>query len=101
MEKSKKINKLMNNFTEDQNLKPQEQKIPSNSKQKLLAGMLLEAGIEFALIIAAPLIAFVYLGKKLDAHYNTKYLVILGIFIAIFISSMGIWSRIKQFKKLL
>ena len=74
---------------------------PSKNKQKIVGLMLFEAGIEFAVIIALPLIAFTLLGKWLDAKHNTHAYVIVGILLALALSVAGITKKIKDYKKIL
>lgn len=54
---------------------------------------------EFGLIIALPLLFFVYVGKYLDSHFNSKYFSILGIAIALFTSTTLIYRQIKKIIK--
>lgn len=73
----------------------------SKEKQKVVGLMLFEAGIEFAVIIAAPLIIFVLIGKWLDTKHNTHAYVIIGILLALAISVAGITKKIKDYQKIL
>lgn len=58
---------------------------------------LLELGIEFGLIIALPLIGLIILGLYLDKKYGTVPLFILiGLFVALGISSVMLYKRINQ-----
>ena len=70
-------------------------------KKPVSPTFLIEAGLEFAVILALPLGLFVYLGKKLDTKYNTHLFVILGLFLALGLSSYMIYKKINQYKKLL
>lgn len=64
--------------------------------------MLIEAGIEFAVIIGAPLWILIYLGQRLDSHFNTGYMwTLVGIFTALFVSGLVIYRRIIYYKSLL
>ena len=63
--------------------------------------MLFELGIEFALIIALPLIAFIYTGKWLDNKTNHHFFVIIGILLALALSSYMIYRKILDVKKML
>ena len=64
--------------------------------------MLIEAGIEFAVIIGMPLWIFIYLGQRLDSHFNTGYMwALVGIFAALFVSGLVIYRRILYYKSLL
>jgi len=62
---------------------------------------LLEIGIDFAAYLAVPLLIFIYSGKWLDARYNHHFFVILGIFIALGLSSYLIYKKIKAIKDLM
>lgn len=58
---------------------------------------LLEIGIEFGLIIAIPLIAFIAFGFYLDKTFQTVPVFILaGMFLALFISAYILYQKIKQ-----
>jgi hypothetical protein len=70
-------------------------------KQKVVGLLMFEAGTEFAFLIAAPLIGGVLLGKWLDTKTHHNFFVIIGILLAIVISSMSIYKRIKDYKNLL
>lgn len=61
--------------------------------------VIVEVGIEFAVIIALPLTAFVFLGKWLDAKYGTNFIVIIGILLALTLSSLAIGKKISDIKK--
>ncbi len=74
---------------------------PSKDKQKVVGLMLFEAGIEFAVIIALPLIVFTLLGKWLDTKHNTHAYVIVGILLALSISVAGITKKIKDYQRIL
>lgn len=63
--------------------------------------LLLELGLEFAVILALPLLVFVYLGKWLDQRLNTNFLVVIGILLALSFSSLLIYKKIIEVKKLL
>ena len=62
---------------------------------------LMEIGLDFALYLAIPLFAFVYAGKWLDAKYNHKFFVIIGIFLALGLSGYLIYKKIKAIKDLM
>lgn len=80
--------------------KASENSSPDGGK-KVLGFMLFEAGIEFALLIGAPLAVFIWAGQKLDARYHMNFFVIAAIFAALAFSSAAIWIRIKAYKKIL
>ncbi len=62
---------------------------------------LMEIGLDFALYLAIPLFAFIYAGKWLDAKYNHKFFVIIGIFLALGLSSYLIYKKVKSVKDLM
>ncbi len=81
---------------------PQEQnKPPKNEKQKAVLALMMEAGFEFAFLIAVPLVAGVLAGRFFDRKYNHHFFVIIGILLGLTISCISIWQRIKDYKKLL
>ncbi len=71
------------------------------AKKAALWSKLINFGLEFAVYIALPLIGFIYLGKWADAKLNTKFFVIIGIFLALGLSSYLIYKKIKEIKELL
>ncbi len=76
-------------------------KLVPKSKKIINAMSMFSAATDFGLIIALPLIVLVYIGKWLDNRYQTKYFVVLGLVLAITISSMGIYKQIKKLKELI
>jgi F0F1-type ATP synthase assembly protein I len=74
---------------------------PAKDKQKIVGILMLEAGIEFAFLIAVPLIAGLLLGKWLDRKYNQHFFVIVGILLGITITCIAVYQRIKDYKKML
>ena len=52
------------------------QNTPEDKKQnpkKIVGVLLMEAGLEFAFLIAGPLVAGIFSGKWLDAKFNTHF----------------------------
>lgn len=80
--------------------KPEIQKL-AKDKQKIVGVLMLEAGTEFAFLIAAPLIAGLLFGKWLDKKYNHHFFVIIGILLGITITCIAVSQRIKDYKKML
>ncbi len=76
-------------------------KPPKNPEQKLVGILMLEAGIEFAFLIAAPLLAGVLVGKWLDDKYHHNFFVIIGILAGLAITCFAIYKRIIDYKKML
>lgn len=74
---------------------------PSGKPPKNFWPLFVEAGFEFAFLIAVPLIAFVLLGKWLDTKYHKNFFQLLGIFAGLAVSCMSVWKRIKDYKNLL
>lgn len=71
------------------------------SKQRLVGLLMLEAGTEFAFLIAVPLIAGILAGKWLDSKYHHHFFIIIGMLLGIAITWIAIASRIKDYKKML
>ena len=63
--------------------------------------LLFEAGIEFAIFLALPLIAGVYLGKWLDAKYGTKFIIIICILLGLAFGWYMVFKKIKDLKNTL
>lgn len=75
-----------------------------NPNVKLFNAMsMFSVAVDFGLIIAIPLVGAVYLGRWLDSRYGTKHYILVCLFAALFISSVGIYKQIiklsKQIKK--
>jgi F0F1-type ATP synthase assembly protein I len=69
---------------------------------KLLNAMsLVSAGLDFAVILALPLIIGIYVGRYVDGKMGTKYWVIVGILLAMFASAVGIYRHTKRLAKLM
>lgn len=66
------------------------------SKKMFDALSMYSVAIDFALMIGVPLALFVYLGRWADRRFNTKYLVLIGILLALATSSVAIYSHIKK-----
>lgn len=66
------------------------------SKRIFNAISMYSVAMEFAFIIAFPLIAFVLIGRWADARYGTKYIVVIGIFLGLSTSVVGITKQIKK-----
>jgi len=80
---------------------PEEQPAPQKkSPQKIVGLLMLEAGTEFAFLIAVPLIAGLLAGKWLDRKYDRHFFVIIGILLGITITCFAVYSRIKDYKKM-
>ena len=73
----------------------------AQNKQKLFGLLMLEAGVEFAFLIGAPLIGFIFLGRWLDTRFNHHFFVLIGILLAIPLSGFMIYARTKEYQKLL
>ena len=63
--------------------------------------LLFETGIEFAVLLALPLLAFIYAGKWLDAKTNHHFFVIIGILAALALSAYMIYRKISDLKNFL
>ena len=82
-------------------LASEDKKKEDGNKKPVNSFLLFELGIEFAVIIALPLIGGIYLGQWLDMRYNQKFFVIIGILLALGLSSYMIYRKIKDVIKLL
>lgn len=71
----------------------------SEDKKKQLFTKAFAFSIEFGFSIAIPLIVFGLAGKWLDAKFGTKYLVFVGIVLAITSTTVWITKRIKEMVK--
>ena len=75
--------------------------INSNKVQKVASVLMLEAGFEFAFLIAGPLIFGLFIGKWLDRKTHNNFYVIVGILLGLAISSFAIAKRVNEYKKIL
>ncbi len=66
------------------------------SKKTVNYFLLFELGIEFAVMIAVPLVAFILGGRWLDQKFHTKFIVVIGILSAIAFSSYLISRKTKE-----
>ena len=66
------------------------------SKRIFNAVSMYSVAIDFAFMIAIPLIAFVFLGRWVDAKFNTKYFVLIGILLGISTSAVAVGKQIKK-----
>lgn len=71
---------------------------PKQSPKIFNAMSMISVGIDFAVMIAAPLIIFIYAGTWLDTRKGTKYWVIVGIVLALVTSTVGIRKQIIKLK---
>ena len=55
--------------------------------------LLFELGIEFAVILGLPLIGALYLGKWLDAKYETKFIIIICLLLGLALSWYMIFKK--------
>ncbi len=75
---------------------------PTTSSQKVFKAVsLYGVAIDFALIIAVPLILLILLGKFLDERYETKFFVLIGLVVALVISVIGLKNQIKRLQELM
>ena len=70
------------------------EKSETEKKQAAALYMMAELGLEFAFIIGIPLLGFIYLGKWLDTKYQHHFFVIIGLLLALALSSFTIYKRI-------
>ncbi len=74
----------------------------ATSSQKIFKAVsLYGVAIDFALIIAIPLIVLVWVGKFLDDKYETKFFILIGLAIALIVSIIGLKNQIKRLQELM
>lgn len=78
--------------------KPEENGKASEQKRLTFLKAFQIAG-EFGFIIALPLIGLGFLGKWMDARYHTKYFVLIGVLLAIGLSTAWLTKSIKDMLK--
>jgi uncharacterized protein (DUF697 family) len=81
-----------------------EQKTPNLIKEQKSVAMgyaLFEVGLEFAVMIALPLIGGILGGKWLDTRTGHHFFVIIGILTALALSSYMIYKKILQVKEMM
>jgi len=66
------------------------------SERMFKAVSMYSVAIDFALILALPLVAFIFIGRWADNRFGTRYLVVVGILLAIATSSMAVARQIKK-----
>ena len=74
---------------------------PQQKKRSTAYYMLFELGIEFAFIIALPLLVFIYAGKWADAKTNHHFYVIIGILLALALSCYMVYRKIVDVKNMM
>ena len=57
--------------------------------------------VDFAFYLAIPLLCFIYAGKWLDKRTNHHFFVLIGILLALALSSYLIYRKIKEIKDLM
>ena len=80
---------------------PKNSQPPKDPQQKLIGMLMMEAGVEFAVLIGGPLILGVLAGQWLDNKYHHNFFVIIGILLGIVISCVAVYKRIKDYKQTL
>ncbi len=87
---------------EEQEMKEfQEVTRPKQSPKLLNAMSMVSVGLDFAVMLAVPLIIGIYAGRYLDAKMGTKYWVIVGLLLAMATSIVGIYRHTKRLAKLM
>ncbi len=74
---------------------------PKKSPKLLNAMSMVSVGLDFAVILAAPLIIGIYVGKYIDTRMGTKYWVIVCLLVAMATSAVGIYRQTKRLAKLM
>ena len=70
-------------------------------KQSAAMAIMAEAGLEFAVMIALPLLGGIYGGKWLDQKTQHHFFIIIGILASLALSAMLVHRKINQIKNLL
>lgn len=78
-----------------------ENKKETQARKVAAWSQLIEIGFDFAAYIAVPLLAFIYGGKWLDTRYGTHFFVLIGLLLALTLSSYLIYKKIKSIKDLI
>lgn len=75
-------------------------KEPQQPKDKsaLTTMKMLSFATEFGFIIAIPLLIFIFIGKYLNNKYGHTYFTIIGILLALTVSTIWMYRKIKEFK---
>lgn len=76
-----------------------EQKPKTDDKGMLGAAFMLSTAVEFAVILAAPLIGAVFLGRWLTAKYHSPAYSVFALLAALALSSTAIALDIKKLSK--
>ncbi len=77
------------------------QELPKKSNpSKIISVLMMEAGIEFAVLIGGPLIAGVYAGKWLDSKLHHNFFVIIGILAGLGVTIFAIYKRVKAYQEI-
>ena len=92
------LNAVKDPFMEEQTPTPDKK---PDDKQKIVGLLMFEAGMEFAFLIAVPLVAGIFGGKWLDRKYNHHFFVVIGILLGLAISVIAIYKRILDYKRML
>lgn len=76
---------------------PDSSQKPNNQLDKWRVASL---GLEMGLIVALPLLLFIFIGKYLDVKFHsTPWLTLLGIILAIASTTVWLTRRLKEFIK--
>lgn len=82
-------------------LKSRDLEKKSNPKTKTVfnAVSMYGVAVDFALLIAIPLIVFILLGKWADQKFGKNYFIVIGLLTAIAISTLAIYKQINKLSK--
>lgn len=69
---------------------------PKNERKQMTFMRAVSFAGEFGFVIALPLVVFVYAGKWLDARYNSKWFVVVGLLISISLSTVWLTRVIRR-----
>ena len=59
---------------------------------------ILSFATEFGFIIAIPLLTFIFLGKCLNKRYDQTFFTIIGVLLALTVSTIWLYKKIKDLK---
>lgn len=76
---------------------PENQPNSEDSNKKHLTRLkTVNIALEFGFIVVIPLLAFGYLGKWLDGKYDKNYFVLIGIVLAMVVTTVWFYKTIKK-----
>ena len=72
---------------------------PNSTEDKpITTAKTLAIALEFGFIIAIPLLTFIFLGKYLNKRYDQTFFTIIGVLLALTVSTIWLYKKIKDLK---